>query len=232
MDQKQQEMVKVLDRAAEFVKEFAAQLGPMASLDRLAEVRKALLGEGAVQYGSGQASLAGTVTKDELRERLRAEHLVPISRIARVRVDEIPVPMMAEFTVPSRKASDVTLIAAADAMIAAATEYKAILSGELGQQFIDELRTARQAFHDAVIARDTHVSRRGRATTSVDLRARRAKQVIAVMTSIVEKRLASKPEIVADWRRRVRIPKKPGVPRGTVRPSAQLPAEGGQLKIA
>jgi hypothetical protein len=109
----QQEMVKVLDRAADFVKEFAPLLGAFPALDSLAEVRQALLSTASDQYGAGKASVAGTVTKGELRERLRAHHLVPLSRLALTRREEIPVLKMEKFRVPPRGASDVSLRAVA-----------------------------------------------------------------------------------------------------------------------
>jgi hypothetical protein len=45
-------------------------------------------------------------------------------------------------------------------------------------------------------------------------------------------KFAGRPELIRDWRARVRIPRKPGMPIGTERPAARLAAEGGELKSA
>ncbi len=238
----QQEMVKVLDRAAHFAKEFAPLLGALPVLDSLAEVRQALLSTASDQYGAGKASVAGTVTKGELRERLRAHHLVPLSRFALTRREEIPVLKMEKFRVPPRGATDVSLLAAAGAMAKLAEEYYPLIRGDLGNDFLDRLQAATKAFHEAIISRDNLRAQHGRATGPIDISVKRARKVVDVLTSAIESRLVARPELVAEWKRRVRIPKKPGVPQGAVRKAAALAAaqldgqaaspDGGALRIA
>lgn len=232
----QQEMVKVMDKATEFAKEFQAELGPSLAMESLAAARAALVDEGKTQVGADKAKLAGTRTKNDLRDELFAQHLVPISRIARTRWDLIPVPKMERFTVPPRGASDVTVLEAARAMAAVSTEYYDVLRKDLGDGFVTELNAGIAALSDAILARDNHRFRRSRATVAIDLRVKEAQRVIAVMTSVVERRLASRPELVAEWRSRTRIQRKPGVPRGTTRGetlASGAPApEGGALNVA
>jgi hypothetical protein len=236
MQYNQQELVKVLDRAADFAKEFAPLLGALPALDELAEVRQALLSTGSDQYGAGKASVAGTVRKGDLRDRLCAGHMVPIARVAFTRREEIPLLKMEKFGVPPRAASDVTLLEAAGAMAKVSEEYYALLRPDLGDGFLDALREATKAFHESIITRDQYRFHRSRATMTIDLRERKARKVLAVLTSGVEMRLAARPELVAEFKRRVRIPKKPGLPQGSPKPGTGEAdtgqAEGGALRIA
>ncbi|HVZ47485.1 MAG TPA: hypothetical protein VG916_01765 [Gemmatimonadaceae bacterium] len=216
----QQEMVNVLDRAAEFAKEFQTELGSGVGVTNLEAARAALVAEGREQVGADKAKLAGTRTKNDFREELYGRHMVPISRIARTRWDKIPVPKMEDFRVPERGASDVTLLEAARAMATVSAEYFEVLRPDLGNDFVDQLNASITALHDSILARDNHRFRRSRATTAIDLRVKEARRVLAVMTSVVERTFTDRPELVKEWRRRTRITRKPGVPRGTVRPTS------------
>jgi hypothetical protein len=220
----QQEMVNVLDRAAEFAKEFQAELGSGVGVTNLEAARAALVATGQEQVGADKAKLAGTRTKNDLREELYGRHLVPISRIARTRWDKIPVPRMQSFRVPDRSASDVTLLEAAGAMATVSAEYFEVLRSDLGDAFVDQLNASITALHDCILARDNHRFQRSRATTAIDLRVKEARQVLAVMTSVVERAFAGRPELVQEWRRRTRIPRKPGVRRGRTR-ATSAPSE-------
>jgi len=77
-----------------------------------------------------------------------------------------------------------------------------------------QLRQSIAALEAAIVSRDNHRFRRQLATETLSLRARNARSVLAVLTGIVEQRLANRPELVAEWRARIRISKKPGMPRG------------------
>jgi hypothetical protein len=222
---------KVLDQIREFVAEYPAEMATLPVLEELAAVQATLNEDGVAQAEARNVALAGTQTRRELRQKLRNEHLVPLSRIVRSRVPGALVPKMEEFRVPSVTATDHTLITEAKAMAELAQEYWEVLRDfGIGQDFVDRLRAAIEAFHKSIISRDSHVALRTNATTALDLRMSRARRVIGAMTGIVEHQFASRPEIVREWRKRVRIPRKPGVPKGRVRP--ERPAEEVNLKIA
>lgn len=153
--------------------------------------------------------------------------MVPISRIATARLSELGLDEMGEFRVPRTTASDVSLIAGADAMASAAEKHFEVFRAEkLPEDFIEQLREAIAVLKAAIVSRDKHRYRRQLATNTLDLRVRNARKVLAVLTGIVEQRLANRPELVADWRARIRIPRKPGVPRGKAAAGAVL---GGRL---
>jgi hypothetical protein len=233
MRYEQQEVTKVLDRAAVFFKEHAAELGRPNAVGLLDEVKAHLASHGAVQHSSGAAAKAGTQKKDELRANLRLQHMTPISRMAIARLQDLPLNNLEKFKVPPVNASDVALLTAASAMADVAAEYARTLSDEgLGDQFLDELKAATAALHSCIIERDNKRFARGRSTISIDVRVKDARRVLSALTAIVESRFASRPEIIGEWRSRIRISTKPGVPIGTVRALAAPAAEGGALKIA
>lgn len=134
------------------------------------------------------------------------------------------------------------MLAAAGAMAKLAEEYYPLIRGDLGNDFLDRLQAATKAFHEAIISRDNLSAQRGRATGTIDINMKRARKVVDVLTSAIESRLVARPELVVEWKRRVRIPKKPGVPQGAVRKAAAFAAaerdtqtaspDGGALRIA
>lgn len=233
MQYQQEQVVKVLDNAAEFAREFQAELGSSVAVANLAAARTALVSGAVTQDGLRATGVSGTRTKQELRERVVGQ-MVPIMRIARTRWDQIPVPAMTEFVVPAASASDVTVLTRAEAMATAATSNYEVLRHDLGDSFVDDLRAAATALHDAILRRDTDKARCAGATVSVDLRVQEALRVIEVMTAVVERTFAGRPDVVAEFRKRTRIPRKPGVPRGRKKPDGApaAPPEGGAPTIA
>lgn len=218
---------QAMDRAVEFYKEFSALLGNVPALDRIEEARKALVAEGATQYGADKAALAGTQAKAKLRVKLRAGIMLPISRIATAHAAEIAVPEMEAFTVPHTGATDVSLLEAAESMAVGAEKYYAVFRGEgLGEDFLDALREATRQFKQAILHRDNKRYARGRVVKSAKARAREARRTLKVLGAVVERKLVDRPELIDEWRRRIRVPQRPS--------SAAVPAfsEGGALKIA
>ena len=233
MHYQQEQVVKALDNAADFATEFKAEFGSSVAVANLEAARAALRSGGVTQDGVKAAGLSGTRTRQEMREQLFGQ-MVPIMRIARTRWDQIPVPAMTEFVVPAASASDVTVLLRAEAMAKAAASSYEVLRHDLGDSFVDDLRAAATALQDAIVNRDADKARLKGATVDVDLRTKEALRVIAVMTSVVERRFADRPDVVAEWRKRTRIPRKPGVPRGRKKPddAAAAQPEGGAPTIA
>lgn len=193
---------------------------------------------GSAQHGSVKQSLAATVSKKELRDKLRLQQMASISAIARAKLAGIPAPKMAEFDVPNSMATDVTLLAAGRAMLAAAAEYKQVfLDEKLPPDFLDQLGADIDALQSTIVSRDGDRLERRRATLGIVGQVHLARQLIAMAAGFMAKEFAREPHIFGEFKLAAKIgkpsvhrsastdpPAPPGTPAGTLADSGSAPS--------
>lgn len=157
-----------------------------------------------------------------LRASLYADHLQPISRIAR---DVFGVSGMDKaFRLPRNVRVNQPLIAAARAMAdAAEKEMEVFLRHGLPQDFVERLKFATSMLDETRTAKTESARRRVTATASVKDQLKRGRKAVRLLDAVLITRLRKDPELLAAWR----IAKK-------VRPTAAPVVAGtdAALKVA
>jgi hypothetical protein len=224
MKHQYQQSQVALTRAKTYFANHAAELGDAVkspTLTRLDDVLRAMSEAGSAQIGADKAGLSGTASKRRLRDTLRQGHMSPIASIAMSGLAGIAAQKLEKFKLPGFHATDAVVLSHARAMIAAAGEhYVALAEQRLGDDFVTRLTKATDDFEAAIAARNAEKARKIGASRTIPGLARQVRQILAVLSGLVESRFHDRPERLAEWYAVIRIPTKPGVPRGTVRAAA------------
>jgi hypothetical protein len=140
-----------------------------------------------------------------LRRSLYADHMQPISRVAR---EVFGVSGMDRaFRMPPKSVADRTLLAAAGAMAEAAQkEQEMFVKHGLAPDFIDTLKGSAAALDVARSAKVESGRRRVTATAAVTELVKRGKKAVRLLNAILQPRLAKDPELLAAWRSAKRVP--------------------------
>ena len=150
-----------------------------------------------------------TTRQAKLRKALRVGQMLPIANVAQVALSSEP--RLSDFAVPVEKTSSTRLIAAADAMAAAAKPYESVfLAGGLPEDFIAQLQAAAAALLESLNARTRGVGRARGATRALPPLVKRARATLRVLDSLVTRQVESSERLLGEWRAVKAVPKKPG----------------------
>jgi len=194
------------------VKEFLSQhplsdepqtLGVQAA--ELDDVIQRLSSEAVEQESRTRYTRVHTEYERTLRTTLYADHIQPISQIAR---DVFGVSGMDKaFRLPRSTKVNQPLIAAASAMAEAAEKEKDVfLRHGLGQDFIERLKAAALALEETRTAKNESRRRRTTATAMVRHQVSRGRKAVRLLNAVLLPRLKKDPQLLAAWKsaRRVR----------------------------
>jgi hypothetical protein len=170
-----------------------------------------------------RGSRGETARKARLVQSLRVQ-LRGVSAAARLKLRNAPE--LAQFTLPSRKASAETLLAAASGIAGAAAKHEeALLQGGLPADFINRLNAAADAVRTSINDRADLEGQRTKATKTLTSISSDVRHVLKVLDSVVLPLIEGEPGLLAQWNAAKRVGYKPGARRATTTTSAE-PASG------
>lgn len=183
------------------------------------------LSDDAVKQETGSRYAQVHIERERaLRASLYADHLQPISRIAR---DVFGVSGMDRaFRVPRNVRVNQPLIAAARAMAESAEKEKDVfLRHGLPQDFIEQLRAAASALDETRTAKTESARHRVTATASVQDQIKRGRKAVRLLDAVLVLRLRNEPELLAAWRIARKV-------RPTAAPVVAVDGADAALKVA
>jgi hypothetical protein len=201
MQSRTRDLLDCFQRVEEFLTqhplpEAAAALGEQAAT--LHDVVTRLTSDFAAQV-SGK-NFVGVHVKSaiELRHTLYAEHLMPISRLAREVFGSTG--FGEAFRMPARRASNQQLIASAQAFADAAVQQKdTFVRHGLPGDFIEQLKASADALGGARMAKKESVRVRITATKGSMEQGKRGRQAVRLLNAILQVRLRKEPELLTAW---------------------------------
>jgi hypothetical protein len=195
------------ERVDEYLAQHPFADAPAALGLQAAELKEVLaqLSSDAVNQDAGDRFFrAHAKSQHALRSTLYAEHLQPISRVAR---DVFGATGMDKaFRMPKTAKVNQKLIAAAGAMAEAAEKSKDLfLKHGLPQDFIEQLKASAASLGVARIAKTESNRRRVTATAALNEQFKRGRKAVRLLNAILQPRLAKDPELLAAWRSAKRV---------------------------
>ena len=167
-----------------------------------------------------------TKVKKDARDDLRLLHMQPIAAIARKKFGNTQV--IQDLKLPSKSASDTTLLAEGAAMVKAASQYTQVfLDQQMPADFIAELETSVQTLEAIVAAHAITQGLLTKATEGVRNQFSITFTDVRVLNALVVKALKAQPDLLAMWRQMKRV--KAGAVSTTVLTAAFVPAPGPAL---
>lgn len=228
MDKKQRSALRRFRRVHEFLT--ANQVnGTQMKLQVLSEVIREMSGAGETKDASDRVVRGETARQRALRETLRNEHMVLISRIAR-RVFGVPG-MDVKFKLPPQVKDNQVLLDAARGMAQAAEAHTEVFVKQEGlpEDFVAQLRAATEALASALDVRVQNQRRRKTSRGTLDELVKRGIATVDVLDAIVKPRLAGTPDLLGTWN----SVKRPIEPGGSVAPdSAEQTPTPPVVKVA
>lgn len=211
------------------VKEFLSQhpladepdtLGAQAA--ELDDVLQRLSSEVVAQDAAIRYTRVHTEQERILAVTLYADHMQPISRIARDAFGQSG--MDKAFRLPRIKVT-VTLVAAARAMAEAAEKEKDVfLRHGRAQDFIEQLKAAASALEEKRTAKTESSRHRTTATASLQAELKRGRKAVRLLDAVLQPRLRKDPQLLAAWKSARKV-------RPTAAPVVAEPADAA-LKVA
>ncbi|HEY3935745.1 MAG TPA: hypothetical protein VGL65_14120 [Gemmatimonadales bacterium] len=153
----------------------------------------------AIQQSGVEREHAGVARRLELRNAVRSQHLIRLTRLARRGAKEHPE-LAGRFTMPPGNAPHQDFLVKANSMLADAITQKDLLSTiGLGDSFVDELTQAitevEQATADSHVARNDHVG----AAAQLEQLAAVASIDVAVLDTFMKRIYDNDPMALAAW---------------------------------
>jgi hypothetical protein len=209
-------------RSAKFVITNIAILGP---LDTTPAFRQLTDANAQVTSLAGQQDafvrdlMGHQGTDKQLAVVLRTEHMLPIAKFARANLRGVP-----GYGSLSRSGTNLrgsALVAAATGMATAATPFlPQLVEAQFPADTIDQLTGAANALATSLADRATARGGRVRVTAAIDVQLKRGREAVAMLDSIVTKKLAPQPALLAEWRSAKRVTAAPTAS------DASIPATG------
>jgi hypothetical protein len=188
----------------------AASLGAQAA--ELDEVISRLSSNAVDQEAGRRFVRVHSESQRRLRRALYADHMQPISRVAREVFGASG--MDRAFRMPATTTANQTVLAAAGAMAEAAQKEKDVFGKHgLRPDFIDQLKACAAALDTARNAKVESGRRRVTATADVQKQVKRGRKAVRLLNAILQPRLAKDPELLAAWRSAKHVP--PATPTGS-----------------
>ena len=207
MKKSQRARLDSLSRIQQFLDTNDAALGTInkATSRRDLDAAVAQLRVFAAVQSLKETELTGrTKVKKDARDNLRLLHMQPIAAIARKKFGNTQV--IQDLKLPSKSASDTTLLAEGAAMVKAALQYTQVfLDQQMPADFIAELETSVQALADIVAARAVTQGLLTKATIGVRNQLSITFTDVRVLNALVVKALKTQPDLLAMWRQMKRV---------------------------
>ena len=206
-------VLTTLNRARAFIDAHRQQLGELESAGyrrKLDDVIAALQNHAVDQDAAIRIGAGRTTRQRALRSALRLNHMRPIAMVAAARLRDTP-----EFNalrMPSRKTLPAQLVVAGEAMAKVATQHAPVfIESGLAPNFVEQLEAAAQSLADCMTDRGTTAAMQVGASAGLRTEASRARQVLRVLSALIEPRLSGNPALLAEWRtaRHIRRPPTP-----------------------
>jgi hypothetical protein len=186
----------------------------------LEEVVQQLVALGLSQVSHQQGRRGGVRTERELVERLRVQHVVPVVKVARMRVPEVAA--LAAVRMPAWRTNGTDAAHQALAMADAVEPYYNELRGAgLRTEFLDQLRAAAGELLATVAAKEDHRIQHVGATGAIRKAVEQAKRTVAGVDALVVAEVADAEPIASEWAAAVRIV------RAALRSPASVPIQTG-----
>lgn len=223
MQRKDRSTLDTLQRVKEFLTQHPLadepeSLGAQAA--ELDDVLQRLSNEVVGQDAGRRFTRVHTEREQILRLALYAEHMQPISRVARDAFGKNG--MDRAFRLPRTNVT-VALIASARAMaMAAGKEKDVFLRHGLAQDFIEQLMSAASLLEETRTAKTESARHRTTATAEVRNQLTRGRKAVRLLDAVLLPRLRKEPQLLAAWTSAKKV-------RPTAAPVA---AESAELKVA
>ena len=186
-----------------------------AAFDTAVKDFTAAASEQEAELRSGKGS---TADARRLRAELFRHHLTPIARIAQAAIPDV-VKMTEALRVPAAKTDRERLLALAEAMAKAGEQYKSrLVESGLPADFIEQLRSAAEAYKAAIDARGQAVGNRRGANERVREAHVVGRRGLNAIAALVNRQLAGDVAALAEFKQITRVTIK-GV-RGSIVPAA------------
>ena len=212
MEQRQEDRLAAFKRADAFIDWRAPELEAVVRSTlraRLGACIEQIEQDAVTQRACEANALAKSERVRELRRELRNNHLRPLVSIGRARRMDITIPTIAEFDVPTDRASHWKLLSAAQAMRDAAAECQDLFISEgLPATFLDDLDAAILALRHAVVERDMVPSVVRGATVRIVESLSSAQVALTALTSMVGVAFKNDLAAMAEWRAAIRVGRK------------------------
>lgn len=218
MKKRQKQVIEAFQRVQDFLSVYPPPNPPAkyaeqkAALDASVQRLLALTGD---QYAGLRQKLDDTREQQKLRARLRADHLKPISRIAKAMLSSDPEIQKA-LAMPEPRLASTTLAAVAEGMRKIATKYEQLfVDNGRPADFLARLDAAIAALRQCVVARSGNVRLHVGAKHGLTEELRNGRKAVQMLDAMVEDAFAGNGEVLARWRVAKRVQESPGAPRAT-----------------
>ena len=156
------------------------------------------------QTTTKRAQSAHTAKQRVLRNALKVNHMRPIATIAAVQLRQVPE--FAALKMPVGAGSSLSLIAAAGAMKAAATNYAStFVAAGLAPDFLTQLKSSADALDATLSSKGANVTAHSGATAGLAAEASRGRQAVKVLDTLVEPQLAGNIPLLTQWKTAKRV---------------------------
>jgi len=214
--QTQQTYVRdTLVNAQRFLDANATALGPVNASGARKALDDAIAGltDHSVSQGQHFIGSTGETSKQRaLRLALRRQYLGPIARVAAARLGDVPE--IATLRMPSKKLIGSALVDAANSMANAAAPYAATFTAAgLKPDFLDGLRAMAQQLETSLGGRTDHVTQRRGSTIALGSATSAGRAALQLLDAAIQQQVPGDAQLLAEWDKVKRIPRKPGPSR-------------------
>lgn len=151
-----------------------------------------------------RSACSATQVKQALSRALRQEYLRPIALAARFPFANDPG-VRAGFRL-AKDLDDEGLLQAAHAFASGAEAHREkFVAKGLAPDFVERLQRAADDFRESMVSRAAAIGRRAAATAGLLEEARQARQLVRLIDVMLAPRLATQPELLAEWKSHARF---------------------------
>lgn len=181
-------------------RDIALAMGAMsAHADALGQALERLEQHATDQEALAREARAATDIKRELRQALRREYLRPIALTAAYLFADEPG-LRAGFRL-AKELDDEGLLQVAYGFAERADVHRAsFVAKGLAPDFVERIRRAADEFRSSGVQRALVLGRRTAATQGLLAEVRKARQLVRLIDAMLSPRLASRPELLAEWK--------------------------------
>ena len=235
MNTRQQYVHDSLGRGQVFLGGHETELGPLKDTEGGRQLDAAVTQIDAHRLGQRGAEIerrAAMARKEALTVELQRQHMKPIAKFARAKLPSVP-----DFAALAQSGTGLRgreLVTAARAQAKAMEPVVAVLvEAQFPADVVEQLNRAADALEKALSDHATKKVAKGVATASIRQHLKDGRQAVAMLDSIVTKKLAGNTGLLEGWRQAKRIVKKPGVvARADEATAAPVPAEATPVVVA
>jgi len=221
MDKNQRSALRRFRRVQEFLTRNTVS-GTEAKLQQLNDVIGEMTSQGEVQDANNRVVKGETARQLALREALRKQHMIPISRIAR-RLFGVPG-MDVKLKLPKRSKDNEALLNAARGMAQAAEAHTDVFVKQEGlpENFLEQFRADTEALAKALDVRVESQNRRSLSREALNKLVKRGIAIVDVLDALVKAKLQNQQVLLDTWDSVKRLVVQGG---GTTAESEEAPAQ-------